>query len=164
MAYGHQLGQSSDGTRFALVSLAFPLNSHCLSPDERVAALAERELELLRRRRMVNYPAILSLRLRLFAEQREVLRLLQYSSSHVLADETRDVCAAQHPPLRCLAERYLISVVVGDPLQQRAERVGHRRDPLARGDTVEDDDQSYAVLPNSGSGTRKLAASSRMRR
>lgn len=88
------------------------------APDaDKLAALAERYEELLRRRGAVDYPAMLSLPLRLMERRPEVLRLLQDSYRHVLCDEFQDVCTAQYRLLTRLAQRHRNLAVVGDPLQ-----------------------------------------------
>ena len=88
-------------------------------PDgpSRLAELAAAYEALLRRRNAVDYPAMLALPLRLFAEHPRALRLLQDAQRHVLADEAQDLCGAQHRLLRLLCERHRNLVVVGDPWQ-----------------------------------------------
>ncbi|MGE3795878.1 MAG: ATP-dependent helicase [Dehalococcoidia bacterium] len=112
-----------DPKRLPLRHLAARLERYRLEGEPAVghtaqlAAFAERYEALLRRRGAVDYPAMLSLPLRLFAARHEALRLLQDSYRHVLCDEFQDVCAAQYRLLKLLAERHRNLVVVGDPLQ-----------------------------------------------
>lgn len=73
--------------------------------------------DLLRQRGAIDYPAMLSLPLRLFNELPSALRLYQDAYRHVLVDEFQDVCGAQYELLRRLAERHRNLVAVGDPRQ-----------------------------------------------
>jgi DNA helicase-2/ATP-dependent DNA helicase PcrA len=79
--------------------------------------LAERYEDLLRRRGIVDYPAMLALPLRLFAARPDILRPYQDSYRFLLADEFQDVSASQYALLRALSEPHRNLVVVGDPLQ-----------------------------------------------
>jgi DNA helicase-2/ATP-dependent DNA helicase PcrA len=79
--------------------------------------LAQRYEELLRRRGIVDYPAMLALPLQLFAARPDVLRLYQDSYRYLLADEFQDVSASQYALLRALSEPHRNLAVVGDPLQ-----------------------------------------------
>lgn len=72
---------------------------------------------LLRRRGAVDYPAMLSLPLALFAGRPDALRLYQDAYRHVIADEFHDVCPAQYVLLRHLAARHRNLAVVADPCQ-----------------------------------------------
>ena len=85
--------------------------------DEPLGRLAREYEELLRRRCAIDYPAMLSLPLRLFGEHPAALRLCQDAYRHVLVDEFQDVCGAQYELLRWLAERHRNLVAVGDPRQ-----------------------------------------------
>lgn len=86
-----------------------------VSPD--LERLAESYEELLRRRGIVDYPAMLALPLQLFAARLDILRLYQDSYRFLLADEFQDVSASQYALLRALSEPHRNLVVVGDPLQ-----------------------------------------------
>lgn len=113
-----------DFERWPLRELAARLERYRLAtepdapePEAPLAALAERYEAMLRRRGALDYPAMLALPLRLFAERREALRLLQDSYRYILCDEYQDVCAAQYRLLTLLAARHRNLVVVGDPRQ-----------------------------------------------
>jgi len=82
-----------------------------------VQAVADAYQEMLRHRGAVDYPAMLSLPLRLFIEHPSALRLCQDSYRVVLCDEFQDVCASQYAVLRALTARHHNLIVVGDPQQ-----------------------------------------------
>lgn len=110
--------------RFPLSKLAEQLERQRLygnidagAQNEPLAMLAERYEAALRRRGVIDFPAMLALPLRLFASQPKVLRLIQDSYRHVLCDEFQDVCDPQYHLLRLLAARHRNLLVVGDPLQ-----------------------------------------------
>jgi len=88
-----------------------------LPEGKELEPLLEAYEELLRRRGVVDYPAMLVLPLRLFSTRPSALRLYQDSYRYVLADEFQDISAAQYGLLRSLAERHRNLVVVGDPRQ-----------------------------------------------
>lgn len=79
--------------------------------------LAEAYEGLLLRRTAVDFAAMLSLPLRLFAACPEALRLYQDSYRYVFSDEFQDVCASQYALLQQIAQRHRNLVVVGDPMQ-----------------------------------------------
>jgi DNA helicase II / ATP-dependent DNA helicase PcrA len=82
-----------------------------------LAALAAAYERLLLERRLVDYPAMLVLPVRLFLSHPRALRVCQDAYRAILADEFQDVCGAQYALLRLLAERHRNLAVVGDPCQ-----------------------------------------------
>ena len=89
-------------------------------PGERTDGL-ERVLKayeaLMGQRGVVDYAAMLSLPLALFARRPEALHLYQNSYRYVLADEFHDTCAAQYALLYRLAQGHRNLAVVADPCQ-----------------------------------------------
>lgn len=113
---GYELGRQS------LADLARRLERYRLaptsSPDPRqLSTLAGAYESLLRRRRAVDYPAMLALPLQLFATHPHTLRLLQDAYRAIFCDEAQDICASQYELLRVLAARERNLVLVGDPRQ-----------------------------------------------
>ena len=82
-----------------------------------VAELALHYEALLRRRAVVDFTAMQTLPLRLFAEKGDALRLHQDAYRHVLADEFQDLTHTQYSLLRSLAEAHYNLAVVADPAQ-----------------------------------------------
>jgi DNA helicase-2/ATP-dependent DNA helicase PcrA len=122
--YGVDLAGCSPG-EWAADLKRYRLGTPALAADP-LQSLARTYEELLRRRGAVDYPAMLTLPLRLLDEHPEALRLYQDAYRHVLVDELQDVCAAQYALLRRLAERHRNLVVVGDPRQALVRHVGAR--------------------------------------
>jgi DNA helicase-2/ATP-dependent DNA helicase PcrA len=110
-----------DPDRWPAREFGCALERHRLRGDdadpEGLAGLAGAYEVLLRRRSAVDYPGMLALPLRLFAEHPPALRLLQDAQRHVLADEGQDLCPPQQALLRLLCARHRNLVVVGDPFQ-----------------------------------------------
>jgi DNA helicase-2/ATP-dependent DNA helicase PcrA len=100
-------------------------------PDPAIAAVAEAYEELLRRRRAVDFPAMLALPLRLLREVPRALRLQQGAHHTVLVDEFQDLCRAQYELVRLLAAEHRRLTVVGDPMQSIVRRVGAHQIPTA---------------------------------
>jgi len=111
-----------DVERRSLADLARQLERYRLArssaPDPgQLPSLANAYESLLRRRRAVDYPAMLALPLELFATYPRTLRLLQDAYRAIFCDEAQDVCASQYELLRLLAARERRLVLVGDPRQ-----------------------------------------------
>jgi DNA helicase-2/ATP-dependent DNA helicase PcrA len=88
------------------------------TPESEVVRELALEYEaLLRRRAVVDFTAMQTLPLRLFAEREEALRLHQDAYRHVLADEFQDLTLTQYTLLRRLAESHHNLAVVADPAQ-----------------------------------------------
>jgi DNA helicase-2/ATP-dependent DNA helicase PcrA len=88
------------------------------SPPQRdIAELAWEYEALLRRRAVIDFTAMQTLPLRLFAEREDALRLQQDVYRHVLADEFQDLTLMQYRLLRRLAAAHGNLVAVGDPAQ-----------------------------------------------
>ncbi|HLG72586.1 MAG TPA: ATP-dependent helicase [Chloroflexota bacterium] len=85
--------------------------------SEAVRKVAQEYEMLLRRRAVLDFTAMLSLPLRLFADREDALRLHQDAYRHVLADEFQDLTLTQYSLLRRLAEQHHNLVVVADPAQ-----------------------------------------------
>ena len=85
--------------------------------DAPLVVLAAAYEDLLLRRRLVDYAAMLAWPVRLFDASPTALRLCQDAYRTVLADEFQDLCAIQYTLLRLLAARHRNLVAVGDPCQ-----------------------------------------------
>jgi DNA helicase-2/ATP-dependent DNA helicase PcrA len=72
---------------------------------------------LLQRRCAVDYPAMLTLPLRLFASEPRALRLMQDAYRCAVADEFQDTTRPQFRLLQQVVERHRNLAVVGDPMQ-----------------------------------------------
>ncbi|MCW5880200.1 MAG: UvrD-helicase domain-containing protein [Anaerolineae bacterium] len=111
-----------DTTRETVPQLVATLTRHRLRGEppkdaDPLHPLAEAYETALRRRCAVDFPAMLTLPLRLFETHPEALRVCQDAYRHVLCDEFQDVCAAQYALLRRLTEAHGNLTVVGDPCQ-----------------------------------------------
>jgi len=91
--------------------------NHMSQQPEPLQLVAEAYEEGLRRRGVVDFPAMLTLPLRLFSEHPHALRLCQDSYRVVLCDEFQDICAGQYSLLRSLVARHHHLIAVGDPMQ-----------------------------------------------
>jgi DNA helicase II / ATP-dependent DNA helicase PcrA len=87
-------------------------------PPDSLGELIGRYEARLQQRGAIDYPAMLTLPLRLFRAHPEVLASCQEAYTHVLCDEFQDVNAAQYALLHALTQRQRQLVVVGDPLQR----------------------------------------------
>jgi DNA helicase-2/ATP-dependent DNA helicase PcrA len=88
------------------------------TPTDPLEELIGRYEARLQQHGAIDYPAMLTLPLRLFRAHPEVLASCQEAYTHVLCDEFQDVNAAQYALLHCLTQRQRQLVVVGDPLQR----------------------------------------------
>jgi DNA helicase II / ATP-dependent DNA helicase PcrA len=72
---------------------------------------------LMKERCAIDYPAILSLPLRLFADEPSALHVVQDAYRFVMADEAQDTCHTQFELLRQIVERHRNLAIIGDPRQ-----------------------------------------------
>lgn len=92
-------------------------DSHSALPTAALATLAQAYEAVLVRRQAVDFPAMLTLSLRLLRESPAALRLIQDAYRHVVCDEAQDVCRTEYALLRLLATRHRNVVLVADPRQ-----------------------------------------------
>lgn len=85
--------------------------------NELLAALTAAYEELLQRNGAVDYPAMLTLPLRLFHSEPRALRVMQDAYRFVMADEFQDTSRAQFKLLENIVDHHRNLAVVGDPKQ-----------------------------------------------
>jgi len=85
--------------------------------EDLLRPLAETYEALLKERYAIDYPAMLSLPLRLFADEPRALHVVQDAYRFVMADEAQDTCHTQFELLQHVVERHRNLAVVGDPKQ-----------------------------------------------
>jgi DNA helicase-2/ATP-dependent DNA helicase PcrA len=114
-------GLGFDLEQTPLPDLAMALERYRLCIDsvapKPLSILIEAYDQLLFRRGVVDYPAMMTLPLRLFVARPDALQLYQDAYRCVLCDEFQDVCASQYVLLRRLTDRHRNLIVVGDPCQ-----------------------------------------------
>jgi DNA helicase II / ATP-dependent DNA helicase PcrA len=85
--------------------------------EELLGPLTEAYEALLQERGAVDYPSMLRLPLRLFADEPRALHVVQDAYRFVMADEAQDTSHIQFELLRQVVERHRNLAVVGDPKQ-----------------------------------------------
>ena len=85
--------------------------------EDLLRPLSEAYEALLKERGAIDYPSMLRLPLRLFADEPRALRLVQDAYRFVMADEAQDTSQIQFELLRHVVERHRNLAVVGDPNQ-----------------------------------------------
>jgi DNA helicase II / ATP-dependent DNA helicase PcrA len=115
--------QGWDPDTLRLGDLAVAVDRHRLLVDEHshgddpLARLAERFEERLRRHGAIDFVAMLSLPLRLFRRNEQVLHVLQDAYRVVVVDEGQDLNPVQVALVQLLAARHRNLLVAGDPAQ-----------------------------------------------
>lgn len=112
-----RLATSLDRFRLASVSGAVPLVHEEDIDEELLAPLSAAYEELLHRHGAVDYPAMLTLPLRLFELEAGALRLMQSAYRFVMADEFQDTSRTQFKLLEHIVDQHRNLAVVGDPKQ-----------------------------------------------
>jgi DNA helicase-2/ATP-dependent DNA helicase PcrA len=112
-----KLASSLDRFRVTAASGGMRIHQDDGIDDELLAHLTAAYEELLQQNAAVDYPAMLTLPLRLFQIEPRALRLMQDAYRFVMADEFQDTSRAQFKLLEHIVHQHRNLAVVGDPKQ-----------------------------------------------